>query len=34
MHIPHRFDPLPRDGAIRCRQRLGGMLKLYYKESG
>jgi hypothetical protein len=25
---------LPRDGPIRCRERLGGLLKFYYREAG
>jgi putative transposase len=29
----HPSDSAPRDGPIRCRQRLGGMLKFYYKEA-
>jgi hypothetical protein len=26
-------DPKPRDGPIRCNQRLGGMLKFYYRDA-
>jgi hypothetical protein len=26
-------DPKPRDGPVRCRERLGGLLKFYYKEA-
>jgi hypothetical protein len=29
----HASDPLPRDGPILCRNRLGGLLKFYYKEA-
>jgi hypothetical protein len=29
----HSSDPRPRDGAILCKQRLGGMLKFYFKEA-
>jgi putative transposase len=25
-------DPKPRDGVVRCRERLRGLLKFYYKE--
>jgi hypothetical protein len=27
-------DPMPRDGPIKCRERLGGLLKFYYREAG
>jgi hypothetical protein len=26
-------DPKPRDGPVRCHERLGGLLKFYYKEA-
>jgi hypothetical protein len=26
-------DPKPRDGPVQCRERLGGLLKFYYKEA-
>ena len=26
-------NPPPRDGPIRCRERLGGLLKSYYREA-
>ena len=26
-------DPLPRDGPIACRERLGGLLKYYYRDA-
>jgi putative transposase len=29
----HPSDPASRDGPIRCRKRLGGMLRFYYKEA-
>jgi putative transposase len=29
--IRPEFDPLPDEGAIRCRKRLGGLLRYYYK---
>jgi transposase InsO family protein len=29
----HPSDPTPRDGPILCRERLGGMLKFYYREA-
>jgi putative transposase len=29
----HLSDPAPRDRPVRCRERLGGMLKFYYKEA-
>jgi hypothetical protein len=29
----HASDPLPRDGPIRRRERLGGLLNFYYKEA-
>jgi len=29
----HASHPLPRDGPIRCKERLGGLLKFYYEEA-
>jgi hypothetical protein len=29
----HTSDPLPRDGPVLCRQRLGGRLKFYYQKA-
>ena len=31
--IRPEFDPLPTKGAIRCRKRLGGLLRYYYREA-
>lgn len=27
-------EPMPRDGPILCHQRLGGLLKSYYRQAG
>jgi transposase InsO family protein len=31
--IRPEFNPLPTQGAIRCRKRLGGLLRYYYREA-
>ena len=31
--IRPEFNPFPRHGAIKCRQRLGGILRYYYREA-
>jgi transposase InsO family protein len=29
----HASDPLPRDGPVQCRERLGGLLKFYHRKA-
>jgi transposase InsO family protein len=31
--IRPEFNPFPRHGAIKCRKRLGGILRYYYREA-
>jgi hypothetical protein len=31
--IEPECNPLPRQGTIRCRERLGGMLRYYYRQA-
>jgi putative transposase len=31
--IQSEFNPLPTEGIVKCRQRLGGLLRDYYREA-
>ena len=31
--IRPQFNPLPSHGAIKCRRRMGGLLRYYYREA-
>jgi hypothetical protein len=31
--IRPEFNPLPKEGEIKCRKRLGGLLRYYYRKA-